>query len=233
MMKHTSTVLLLLISLNLQAQKKSKDQYLECGFLFGLTNYSGDVAEKRVELSETQPGYGVFIRYNLAPKFAIKAHVYTGAIRGDDKNSPVLYDRKFKFSTNIVETAAILEFNFLGKPRFSKTGLRNLNFSPYVFIGGGITFLVADAQYYGPPEKRNDYLKVPFPEDDLPKRLFILPTGVGLKVNMLERFVLGLDVGWRPVFSDGLDGVKINGNPNQSDWYYFFGITTSFIITGK
>jgi hypothetical protein len=45
--------------------------------------------------------------------------------------------------------------------------------------------------------------------------------------------VLGLDVGWRPVFSDGLDGVKINGNPNQSDWYYFVGITTSFIITGK
>lgn len=232
-MKHLSIVLLLLLSLNLQAQKKSKDRYLECGFLFGLTNYSGDVAEKRIEISETQPGYGVFVRYHLNPKLAIKTHVYTGAIKGDDKNSPVLFDRKFKFSTNILETAAILEWNFLGKPRYSKTGLRSFNFSPYVFIGFGATFVVAQAEYYGPLDKRNDYLKVPFPEENLDTRFFLLPTGVGVKADILDRFVLGVDIGWRPVFSDDLDGVKLNGNPNQSDWYYFVGITTSFIITGR
>jgi len=232
-MKHFPLVLFLLLTLSLQAQRKSKNQYLECGFLFGLTNYSGDVAEKTIQFTETQPGFGVFVRYHLTPKLALKAHVYSGSIKGDDKNSAVLYDRKFKFSTNILETAAILQWNFLGKPRYSKTGLRSFNISPYFFLGAGVAFVTPDAQYYGPPDKRNDYLKVPFPEGNLNRRLFIIPNGVGVKADILERFVLGLDIGWRPMFSDDLDGVSINGNPKRSDWYYFVGITTSFIITGQ
>jgi hypothetical protein len=233
MMKHFPLVLLLLLSYSLQAQRKSKNQYLECGFLFGLTNYSGDVAEKPIQLNETQPGYGVFVRYHLTPKFAIKAQLYSGSIRGDDKNSAVLYDRKFKFSTNILETAAILEWDFLGKPRYSKTGLRSFNLSPYLFIGTGVAFVTPDAQYYGPPDKRNDYLKVPFPEGNLNNKILVFPMGFGAKADVLERFVLGLDIGWRLMFSDDLDGVSINGNPKQNDLYYFVGITTSFIITGK
>jgi hypothetical protein len=57
--------------------------------------------------------------------------------------------------------------------------------------------------------------------------------GLGVKADVLERFVLGLDIGWRLMFSDDLDGVSINGNPKQNDLYYFVGITTSFIISGK
>ncbi|MBU6342412.1 MAG: outer membrane beta-barrel protein [Bacteroidetes bacterium] len=232
MNKHFSLVLLVLLCAQLHAQKRTKDKYLEVGFLFGLTNYSGDVAERAIEISETQPGYGIFVRYHLNPKLALNAHVYTGSIKGDDKNSPVLYDRKFRFTTNILESALIGEWHFMGKSRYSNTGIRNLNFSPYLFLGVGATFVSVATEYYGPPEKRNDYLRVPFPEDNLKDKFFLLPMGVGLKADILDRFVLGVDVGWRPVFSDDLDGVRINGNQNLSDWYYFVGITASFILTG-
>lgn len=226
-------LILLLVLVEANAQRRVALGFLEAGVLFGATNYSGDLAERIVELSETKLGFGFFARYQFRHKWSCKLHAYSGSITGDDANSPVLYDRKFKFSTNITETAVVLEYSPWGKPRFSRTGLRNLNLSPYIFVGMGVTFAVSTTQYYGPPEKRNNYLRASFPEDNLDHRFVLMPNGVGLKAHVFDRFILGLDWGWRPVFSDDLDGVRLNGNPKKSDWYYFAGLTVSFLLAGK
>lgn len=231
-MQYRFIILLLLLSTSVSAQRKSKDRHLEVGFLFGLTNYSGDIAEKRIELPETQQGYGAFLRYQITPKFSVKAHMYSGSISGDDKRSATRKERSFRFSTSITELGAVAEWHILGKSRYNSTGVRNVNFSPYVFLGIGAAFASAEAEYYGPPDKRNDYLRVPFPEDGLSNRFLLAPMGVGFKADLFERFSFGFDLGWRPVFSDDLDGVHYNGNPDKGDWYYFLGITASFIVSG-
>ena len=52
-----------------------------------------------------------------------------------------------------------------------------------------------------------------------------------MRADIFERLVIGLEGGWRPVFSDDLDGIRRNGNPGKGDWYYFAGVTVSFILS--
>lgn len=208
-----------------------RNSYFEAGFLFGLTNYSGDVASSAIEISETQPGYGVYFRYHFSRSFSAKAHVYSGSISGDDKNSPTLAPRKIRFSTSIVEIGGAAEWKLWGQERYSSTGIHNFFVTPYLFIGLGFAITDPKAEYYGDPGQSELYLKAPLPEDGLRKNFLLAPMGVGLRADVLDRLVVGLEGGWRPVFSDDLDGIHTNGNPKKGDWYYFAGVTVSFILS--
>jgi len=231
-MKKLSLLMLLLASQSsLWGQiHRLNPHYLEAGFMFGITNYSGDVAESNIEWAETQPGFGMFVRYHITRKFSVKGHFYSGSVSGDDANSETLSDRKLRFSTSITEFAMVLEWNFLSKDRISTTGVHNMQFSPYVFLGIGSTYADSDPEYYGPPEKYDTYFKTPLPEPGLDQSFLLIPMGVGLRVDVIERLIIGADAGLRPVLSDDLDGISINGNPDKDDWYYFGGITVSFIL---
>ena len=229
---HKFAILLCLFSaFQLNAQYQN-NRYLEAGFLFGVTNYSGDMVERRVEVSETHVGYGAYARYHFGPVFSLKAHVYSGSISGDDANTSRAA-RSLRFSTNIVELGMVGEINFGRKKRFNETGIHNFSLTPYIFTGLGITFANAEAEYYGPADQLNENLKVPLPEEGLSDRFLLVPVGAGIRADISEAFALGLEGGLRPVFSDDLDGVRYNGNPNSGDWYYFGGITASFVITNN
>lgn len=231
-MKKLGFILLLLTTQSaIWAQKHSQDpHHLEAGIMFGLANYMGDVAESNIEWSETLTSFGMFVRYNLTRKFSLKGHFYSGSISGDDANSEVLAYRSLRFSTSLTEFAMVLEWNFLAKDRISTTGMHRPKLAPYVFLGVGSTFADSKTEYYGPPEKYDAYFQTSFPEPGLDQTFLIVPMGAGLRVDVLERLILGFDMGWRPVFSDDLDGISINGNPDKNDWYYFAGVTTSFIL---
>lgn len=219
--------LIILTSNNLTAQKGS---YLEAGFLFGLTNYSGDLTEKIIDLRATHPGYGAYMRYMFNRHVSIKSHVYSGAISGDDKRSPSVSKRYFRFGTNIVELGLVGEWHLWNRDRFSNTGIHRFFMYPYVYAGVGTTFARAEAEYYGPADMRNEILKVPLPEEGLKTIFMLAPMGIGLRMDVFDRLIIGIEGGWRPVFSDDLDGVKINGNPKSNDWYYFGGTTISFVL---
>lgn len=222
-----SLVVLVLSICSLSAQRNS---YFETGFLLGLTNYSGDVAESAIEIKETQPGYGLYFRYHFSKHFAAKAHLYSGSISGDDANSPTLSYRKLRFSTSIIEFGAVAEWHILGKERYTNTGIHNFFMTPYLFGGLGLTFADAKAEYYGDPG--SEYApQYPIPEEGLQDKFLLAPIGIGLRADILDRLVLGAEFGWRPVFSDDLDGIRQNGNPNKGDWYYFTGLTLSFILS--
>lgn len=229
-MRSLLPLLFALLFLNtLRAQQDGS--YFEMGFLLGLTNYSGDLAEKAIELKETQPGYGLYFRYHFTRYFSVKAHAYSGSISGDDANSSVLNYRKLRFSTSLIEIGAVGEWKILGRERYTKTGIHNFFITPYLFGGIGYTFTDAKAEFYGTPAEGELYLKTFPPEEGLRKNFLLAPVGVGVQADVLERLVLGAEIGFRPVFSDDLDGIRINGNPNKGDWYYFAGITFSFILS--
>lgn len=231
-MKQILPLFLLLFSLNAAAQWRYQPKYWEAGVMLGVTSYSGDVTAKRIDLQEIRPGYGAFVRYHVSRHFAFKGHFYGGSISGDDKYSDVKAPRSFKFGTSVFEVATCLEWHLFGRDRFSETGLHNFFVTPYFFGGIGATFADADAEYYGPPERRDDFLKVPIPEEGLKTTFLLAPVGGGIRVDFYERFIFGLEGGFRPVFSDDIDGVSQNGNPKRNDWYYFFGATASFVLTG-
>lgn len=223
-------LLLILFSVAALRSSAQNGTYFDSGFLFGVTSYSGDLTESIIDPKEILPGFGAYVRYNFSKTFKLRAHAYAGSIAGDDAHSESLKGRYFRFSTNIVELGLVAEYHPFGKERFSKTGLHTFRMSPYVFAGPGIAFADAETEYYGPADLRNDILKVPLPEDGLQKRFLLAPVGVGLNFDIFDYLIIGVEGGWRPVFSDDLDGVKINGNPNSPDWYYFAGTTISFIL---
>ncbi len=232
-MRYFLPLFLLFFALKTFAQYQDQTHYLEAGIMLGITSYSGDISAKRVDLQEIRPGYGAFLRYHLNPFFALKAHVYAGAISGDDKYSNVKAPRSFKFGTSLFEVATTLEWHPFSGARFSGGGMRNFFISPYGFAGIGVTFADADAQYYGPADQRAKFLVVPIPEEGLKSTFLLAPVGGGIQLDFYERVIVGLEGGFRPVFSDDIDGVSKNGNPKQNDWYYFFGATVSFILNGR
>lgn len=231
-MRSSLPLLFLFFTLPCFAQYRDQPNFLEAGVMLGITSYSGDVSAKRVDLQELRPGYGAFVRYHLGGHFALKGHVYAGAISGDDKYSKIKAPRSFKFGTSIFEVATTLEWHLFSRERSSGSGMHPFFISPYAYAGVGMTFVDADAQYYGPPDQRDKFLITPLPETGLKSRFLLAPVGGGIRIDFYERFIFGLEGGFRPVFSDDIDGVSVNGNPNQNDWYYFFGATVSYVLNG-
>lgn len=232
-MKQILPCLLLLFALQAAAQWRYQPHYLEAGVMLGVTSYSGDITAKQIDPQEIRPGYGAFVRYHLDKNFAVRGHVYGGAISGDDKYSDIKAPRSFKFGTSILEVAAAFEWHLFGRDRLTETGLRHFFITPYFFGGVGATFADATVEYYGPPERRADFLKVPIPEEGLKSTFLLAPAGGGIRVDFYERFIFGLEGSFRPVFSDDIDGVSKNGNPDRKDWYYFLGATVSFVLNGS
>jgi hypothetical protein len=228
-MKYIFSLYLCLFFVSITGAQQLSNRFLEAGAMFGGTSYSGDVSEKRIELNETNPGFGFFVRYHLNSSFSLKAHIYSGSIAGDDKNTG-LARRKYRFGTSIFETALVGEWFFFPHDRYSSTGIFKKHLQPYIFGGIGLTFADPKAEYYG--NTPNQDLKVPLPEEGLKNKFVLAPIGVGLRAELLDWFSLGLEGGFRPVFSDDLDGMKVNGNPNSGDWYYFAGLTISVMLGG-
>jgi Domain of unknown function (DUF6089) len=232
-MRHLFLLFLLTFTtLHVSAQRKKDNRYLECGIMIGANNYSGDVSYQRVELEETRPGFGIFTRYRFTNNFSLRAQLYSGSISGNDVNatSAERRDRSFKFGTSIYEGALLGEWTFFNGDRYSSTGVHRSGFRPYLFAGIGFTKADPKTEYYGPEDKRNLYLRTPLPEDGLAKNFILAPVGGGIYYEINEAVVIGIEGSIRPVFSDDIDGVRLNGNPDANDWYYFGGITLSMIM---
>lgn len=235
-MKNSLLSLLLIFSTfctQAQTSYKPNKRFLEAGFFLGLANYSGDLAEKSIEISETRFGYGAFARYFLNNRVSLKAQIFSCTISGDDSNAkdPAVLARRLRFSANVLELGLAGEWHILGRDRISSIGEHKFFVSPYLSLGGAISFAEARTEYYGPEEDRDEHLAVSLPEPGLRRRFLLAPIGLGLRADFNEALSGGLELGVRPVFSDGLDGVRLNGNPNKNDWYYFGGATISFVLS--
>lgn len=200
---------------------------LEAGIMLGLAGYSGDISARRVDLQELRPAYGAFLRFQLSRHFSLKGQVYAGAISGDDKYSDIKAPRQFKFGTALVELAGVLEWQLFAHDR---QGGRDFFITPFAFAGLGYTYADANAQYYGPPAEREKFLLVPLPEENLKSRFLLPIAGGGVRMVFFDQLILGLEGGLRPVLSDDIDGVSLNGNPGENDWYYFFGATVAMVL---
>lgn len=227
--------LFLFSAINLSAQMgyKPNQRLFEAGFLFGMTNYSGDLTDKSIQLSETKLGYGLFARYMSSAHFAIRGHFLSGSISGDDANSKSqeFKRRSFRFDANFYELGLCAEWHVLGRGKVSATGDSPRFIAPYLYlgIGGGISDPVTS--YYGSPNDQDLFFLAPFPEITAAQPFLLLPMGLGVQTGLNDRLLLGLEFGWRPTFSDKLDGVRLNGNPDNNDWYYFGGLSLSYILS--
>lgn len=230
-------VLVLFLSANLAFSQHSNTQrYLEAGVIVGLNNYSGDVAEKTMVLNETRLGLGAFARYHFSNRIALRAQFYSTNISGTDANArdKELKERSLRFRSVLLELCLMGEWNFMNVKPIEVNGIQKNRIVPYLLLGIGGVLTRPKITYYGPPDDYGIHVKYPIPESGhLREKLLALPFGGGIRMKINEFIVLGAEGCWRPVLSDLLDGVSLNGNTRRRDWYYSLQFMASYIISGK
>jgi hypothetical protein len=183
-------------------------QRWEIGMQAGPSNYQGDLAPD-IELSETHFCGGIFIKKNLSQYFSLCFSAMEGKISGQDKNISSQKIRNLSFQSTITELSYQLEFNFFP---FS-FGLNPKKFTPYVATG-------LSAFMYDPKSMYNNHLVKLKPLDTEGKKLsekkkstysliqFAIPIGGGLKFNLSEKYIVGVNLSFRYTFTDYLDDVS-------------------------
>jgi OmpA-OmpF porin, OOP family len=218
---------LFIVFTSLFAPSKSHAQY-EFGAFIGGSNYQGDLADGVIQLKETHLALGGFMRYSFSPKMALRMSVYRGQISGSDGNSALasINSRGYSFSSPVTEISFCAEYYPFGKSYASGVGINGfkLSFQPYITAGFGLTSVSAVAK------APISVIPYPFPEPGSRDNFLSVPLGIGTKMQFSENMAIGLELGWRTVFSDFLDGVSIHGSPQNDDWYVFGGLTFSYIL---
>ncbi|MEA1896943.1 MAG: DUF6089 family protein [Bacteroidota bacterium] len=185
---------------------------IDLGVFAGTSHYLGDLNKERLFYSPSF-SFGGFYRYNLNPRYAIKAAVNYIPIQGNDADfaNDFQQKRKNQFKTNITDISAQFEFNFL---KFMHSPKKK-TFSPYVSGGIGIALVnqAGDFSYN-----------------------FVIPFGLGAKFHLTRRISVAGLWEFRKTFTDTLDGYDFPQNSefgstlHNNDWYYIAGITFCYKI---
>jgi hypothetical protein len=209
-MKRIHWVLLFLfLSLSLSGQRNA-----DYGVLAGVSSYFGDINPSR-PLYDPLPAGGIFYRYNLNPREAIRANLLVGGVRGNDLDFKNAFQqaRAASFSGSVVEGVVQFEFNFFP---YSTAGKR-WNYTPYFAAGAGVAFVNSKASNYIP----------------------VIPFSFGFKINIYKNVGLEAEYGFRKTFYDNFDGLKDfvapsdAGKIHNNDWYTFTGIAITWKIYNK
>jgi hypothetical protein len=186
------------------------DQHMEFGVIAGMFNYTGDLSYG-VNVNFRGPGVGAFYRHNHANNITVlRIGLSAGQISGNesDLGTPLPEFQNRGFEATVTELSTLVEYNFFDFRSTKKE--THYYFCPYLF--GGIA------------------LSASFGEDAAPTFLS-LPFGAGIKWEASKSLNLGFELGARKSFTDDIDGVTNENDPNSSigdDWYYFTGVTISY-----
>lgn len=200
-------------------------QIHEIGVFAGGSNYIGDVGSTTY-ISPNEPAFGILYKWNKSPRHAYRFSYTQSQISGNDNDSkePGRQNRGYRFTNNIKELSAGLEFNFFD---FNLHQERP-KFTPYIYTG--LSYFMFD----------NLYLNSGQTQKNGTKSSIAIPITLGIKTNLSRNFILGLESGARYTFTDNLDGSNPNdsgspkfGNLNNNDWYVFTGITLTYTFGEK
>lgn len=203
------------------AMQTSYGQKTEIGFGLGALNYTGDLA-RSYQIGNVGPGATFFYRNNLDEAISLRVSLTGGVLNGDDTPAfdALAVQRDASFSRGLLEISPVIEYHFLNH----RENIQILNWTPYFFIGGGITF-------FGRTQAQDDN------DTDYSNLQLVLPFGLGFKYILDRRWNLGLEAGVRKTFFDHIDDVSGEdlqiknysyGNRHDDDWYYYLGLSISY-----
>lgn len=224
MKKVLGFILLIFLSLSAFGQRNA-----DYGIFGGVSSYIGDINSSRF-LYSPRPAGGLFYRFNLHPRQAIRTNVFIGGIRGNDLdfNNDFQQARNDNFSGIVGEWAVQFEFNFFP---YSTQGKR-WNYTPYIAAGAGLAFIDVTANNWNPGTQAFETINI-FTYQP------VIPFSVGFKINIYKNLGLEAEYGFRKTFYDNFDGLEDKVNPDHkawlhnNDWYTFTGISLTWKFYNK
>ncbi len=180
------------------------------GGIAGISNYSGDLTEKRVELRYSRPMVGIMLKKDINRYLTVRGAFSYGVITAADSTNKdsALIARNLSFRSRIWEGQIGAEFNILdidvkGFTPYVFASVALFNFYPTAKDTAGNTIPLRRLSTEGQglpqyPEKGNQYnltqISIPF--------------GIGFKYIFTDRLTLGFEIGLRKTFTDYLDDVS-------------------------
>lgn len=222
MIRSIFTLILLLSISTLFAQRET-----EVGLLLGGATYQGDLAVGPFNTKEVNPAIGVIYRKLFTPRLGLRAGAIWARISGNDIDFGRV-GRGLEFTSGLLEFTVNGEWHPMGRARFTNQGFFTRAFSPYAYLGLGLTFGGADVDVV---TEQGRYVN----EADEASSFFVLPFGLGIRMDVSETWTVTLEGGARATFSDLLDGIAENntGRNDGNDWYLLGGITILYTFDAE
>jgi outer membrane protein OmpA-like peptidoglycan-associated protein len=230
--KETDTELSAVEKKTTKPKSKAKHVAWDAGLLAGTMFYFGETHCRPQWYKSIRPGGGLFARYNLNDKFAVRGNFETGLITGnDDLYADDTYNklRQFSFKNNLYSGSLLLEWEPFGGWRYGKFNKFHRMISPYVNIGAGYVFGAPNTNF-NVPNTIADSASIVIDQNNNSKTFAIIPFGMGLKYDLNKSWTLGVEGGFRiPITNaDYLDGISEAGNPEKRDWFNTANISVGY-----
>lgn len=184
-------------------------QSWQAGGFVGISNYSGDLVQSRVDLKYTRYSLGLFIKRDINRYLTLRTGLSYGRIAGADSTNrdTLLLARNLSFRSPVFEAQLAAEINFLD--------IDEKHFTPYVFGGVALfSFYPTTKDASGntvnlrPLRTEGQGLSQYPGRKQYNLRQFSIPFGAGIKVLITENWILGFEIGLRKTFTDYLDDVS-------------------------
>lgn len=196
---------IILLSLSLTIFTVSVNaQNFHLNLFAGTSNYQGDLQDKRFTFSQAHLAGGFGISYDLSDQFSIRSGLAFGTVSANDKYGRNKL-RNLNFTSGITEVNLGLEYYI--------TPLADHSLTPYVFAGVAVYHF----NPYTTDTSGKKYFLRPLSTEGqgfLPGKNYYnltqlaIPFGGGVKLSLSENINVGLEVGFRKLFTDYLDDVS-------------------------
>lgn len=173
---------------------------------FGLAGYQGDLKPASKPFSQLKLMGSLGAQYDLSERIAARGYITLTKLRGDDKKgNTAMQQRNLNFKTRLLDIELGAQYSFF-----------NLNYrwwTPYIFAGVGLyrfnpyTKNAADEKVYLQPlsTEGQGFLPGIAPYK---RTQFSIPLGVGAHYALSEDMRIGIEAGYRKLFTDYLDDVS-------------------------
>ena len=170
----------------------------------GTSNYQGDLQDKRFTFSQGHFAGGVGLSYDLTDHFSLRTGILFGKVAADDKLGRNNI-RNLNFTSNLTEGNLGLEYYITPLQDHALTpylfgGLAVYHFDPYTHDTSGNKFYLKPLSTEGEGfiEGKKNYKLTQL----------AIPFGGGIKLSLSENINVGLELGFRKLFTDHLDDVS-------------------------
>ncbi len=179
-------------------------QNLHVNLFAGAANYQGDLQDKSFTFSQSHFAGGAGLSYDLSDKFSVRAGFAFTKLSADDKLGRNKL-RNLNFTTKLSEVNIGLEYYLTRLEDHAFTpyafaGIAMYHFSPYTYDTSGNKFYLHPLSTEG-----EGFIQG---VDKYKLTQFAIPFGGGVKLSLTENINVGVELGFRKLFTDRLDDVS-------------------------